>query len=100
MGTIVDEHLATNDELTLHLLVADLRREAEAAHQSRDEDLRDSILALMDSALADGDEALENAAAVSFVEDSGWWEPGNGDYLACWPATLTEELNRQRGTRA
>ena len=50
--------------------------------------------------LADGDAALDNAVAVSFVEDSGWWEPGKKDYLASWPSTLTVELNRQRGARA
>jgi hypothetical protein len=97
---MVDEHLADNDELLPHLLVADLRRCAEAAHESRDFDLRDRVLALMDSALAAGDAALDNAVAISFVEDSGWWEPGKKEYLASWPSTLTVELNRQRGARA
>ncbi len=99
MGAVADEPLAANDGLLVHLLVADLRRQAEAAHETHDFDLRDRSLVLMDSALADGDQALENAVAVSFVEDSGWWEPGKDDYLACWSATLTEELNRQRGAR-
>jgi len=99
LSAIVDEHLADNDELLLHLLVADLRRQAEAANESRDFGLRDGVLALMDSALANGDEALNNAVAVSFVEDSGWWEPGKADYLACWPEALTLELNRQRDAR-
>ena len=99
LDALVDEHLADNDEMLLHLLVADLRRCAEAAHESRDFDLRDSVLALMDSALADGDVALDNAVAVSFVEDSAWWEPGKEEYLEAWPSTLTDELNRQRGAR-
>lgn len=100
LDAVVDGHLADHDELLLHLLVADLRRCAEAAQDSRDFALRDSVLSLLDSALADGDEALDNAVAVSFVEDSAWWEPGKDEYLASWPSTLTDEVNRQRGTRA
>lgn len=99
LDVVVDEHLADNEELLLHLLVADLRRCAEAAQESRDFDLRDNVLALMDSALADGDVALDNAVAVSFVEDSAWWEPGKEQYLEAWPRTLTDELNRQRSAR-
>jgi hypothetical protein len=100
LNAVVDEQLADNDELLLHLLVADLRRRAEAAHESRDYDLRDAVLVLVDSALADGDAGLRNAVAVSFVEDSGWWESGKEEYLGSWPATLTHELTRQRAWRA
>ena len=96
LNAVVDEHLADNDELLPHLLVADLRRCAEAAHESEDFDLRDIVLTLMDSALADADEALDNAVAVSFVEDSAWWETGKEEFLEAWPSTLTDELNRQR----
>lgn len=61
--------------------------------------LRDMVLTLLDWGIAEGDEALDNAIAVSFVEDSGWWEPGQDAYLATWPSALTAELQRQRGER-
>lgn len=99
LSAVVEEHLADNDQLLLHLLVADLRREVEAAHAAGDVELRDQVLALMDSAMANGDEATQNAVAISFVEDSGWWEPGKADYLACWPSALRQELDRQRSAR-
>jgi len=58
LNAVVDQRLADNDELLLHLLVADLRRQAEAAHESRDHDLRDAVLVLVDSALTNGDAGL------------------------------------------
>lgn len=97
---IVDEHLSDNeDELLLHLLVADFGRQAKAAHDAHDAAVRDTVLTLLEWGIAEGDEALENAIAVSFVEDSGWWERGQDAYLATWPHALTAELQRQRRQR-
>jgi hypothetical protein len=99
LSAVVEEHLADNDQLLLHLLVADLRREAEAAHAADDVELRDQVLALMDSAMAGGDAATRDAVAISFVEDSGWWEPDRADYFTCWPQAFRLELSRQRDAR-
>ena len=77
IAAVVDEHLDDNeDELLLHLLVADFRRQARTAHESHDFALREPVLALLDWGIVEGDEARDNAIAVSFVEDSAWWEPG------------------------
>ena len=100
VAAVVDEHLIDNeDELLLHLLVADFRRQAQAAHDLHDFGLRDTLLALLDWGLAEGDEAVDNAISISFVEDLGWWEPGMDEYLAAWPPALTAELQRQRDER-
>lgn len=101
LDAVVAEHLADHDgEVLLHLLVADLRRLAHAAHVSGDSAKRDAVLELLDWGLRDGDEALENAVSVSFVEDSGWWEPGMVEYVDSWPPALTEELRRQQSDGA
>ncbi len=69
---LVAEHLRDQSgELLLHLLVADVRRAAVDAFQRGDGDLLRRLLDLLDRALREGDERVENAAAVSFVEDSG-----------------------------
>jgi hypothetical protein len=49
--------------------------------------------------IAEGDEALDNAIWISFVEDSAWWEPEMDEYLAAWPRALTAQLQRQRDER-
>jgi hypothetical protein len=100
IAAVVDEHLTENDdELLVHLLIADFRRQAQAAHDTHDFALRDTLLALLDWGIAEGDEALDNAISISFVEDSGWWEPEMDEYLATWPPALTAELQRQRDQR-
>lgn len=93
IDAMVDEHLQDNDELLVHLLVADLGRAARSAHDAGDTEYRDRLLALLDWGLTSGDEALDNAVAVSFVEHSAWTEPK--DYLAAWPPGLSAELLRQ-----
>jgi hypothetical protein len=71
------EDLADNeDDLLLHLLVSDFRRQARTAHESHDFALSDAVLALLDWGIVEGGETLDNAIAVSFVEDSAWWESG------------------------
>lgn len=98
VAAVIDEHLIDNeDELLLQLLVADLGRQVRAAHDTHDFRLRDALLALLDWGLTEGDEALDNAISISFVEDTGWWESGLDEYLASWLLALTAELARQRG---
>lgn len=97
--TTVDEHLRDHGEVLLHLLVADLRRLTLRAHQTGDDALSDRLLSVMAAALTSGDEQVENAIAVSFVEDSAWWEPPAESFLRTWPAPLVQEVERQRAWR-
>jgi hypothetical protein len=100
-GAIVEEHLNDQDgELLLHLLVADIRRFVLAAHERGDEELTGRVLAFLDLALTTGDSAVENAIAVSFVEDVGWWDPAVQAFIAIWPAGLRAEVKRQSATGA
>ncbi len=95
-STTVAEHLDDNDgELLLHLLVADLRRFALAAWTAGNTGVTQRCLTFLDAALRDGDEAVQNAVAVSFVEDMGLWEEGTRPFLEVWPAALAEEARRQ-----
>ncbi len=94
---LVAEHLDDQEgELLLHLLVADFRRFLLDAWQRRDEDVLRRGLALLDVALTTGDEYVENAVAVSFVEDVGWWDSDVQPFIATWPAGLTAEVERLR----
>ncbi len=94
---LVAEHLDDQEgTLLLHLLVADLRRFLLDAWKRQDHDVLQRGLALLDGALTTGDEYVENAVAVSFVEDIGWWEPEVQPFLATWPAGLVAEVERLR----
>jgi hypothetical protein len=94
---LVAEHLDDqNGSLLLHLLVADLRRFLLDAWQRRDDDLLRRGLAFLDAALITGDESVENAVAVSFVDDIGWWESAVQPFIATWPAGLVTEVERLR----
>ena len=95
---LVDEHLRDQSgELLLHLLVADVRRAAVDAFQQGDGDLLRRLLDLLDRSLREGDERVENAVAVSFVEDAGWWDPAMRPFIDAWPAALRAEAQRQQG---
>lgn len=87
-------------ELLLHQFVADLRRFAIASFEQGESERMHALLAVMDKALREGDEDVENAVAVSFVEDTGWWEPAMRPFIATWPAGLKAEAERQRHWRA
>ncbi|WP_155859542.1 hypothetical protein [Cellulomonas sp. KRMCY2] len=50
----------------------------------------------MATGLRQGDDHVRGAIAVSFVEDTGWWEPEMQPFIATWPAELVNELARQR----
>lgn len=97
--TIVVEHLADNDGLLLHLLIADLRRFALAAYQSGRSEVLGRLLSLLSGALTNGTEDVENAIAMSFVEDTGWWDPAMRGFIESWPAPLKEEARRQEAWR-
>jgi hypothetical protein len=98
---IVDEHLRDYDgSVLLHLLVADVRRFAIASFEQGETERLRRLLAFVDGALRDGDEAVQNAIAVSFVEDTGWWDPAMQTFIATWPDGLRVEAERQRNHRA
>ena len=93
----VDEHLRDNDELLLHLLMADLLRLAVDAYRANDNDTSQRLLAFVERALREGDEAVENAVCVSFVEHVGAGAGESEEFIASWPDGLRDEVNRQRG---
>lgn len=96
---VVVEHLEDNDGLLLHLLTADLRRFAIQSFDSGQNDVVDRLLALIDVALRDGTDDVQNAMSVSFVEDTGWWDPTTQPFIDAWPAGLRAEVETQRSQR-
>jgi hypothetical protein len=93
---VLAEHLRDNDELLLHLFVADLRRMCDEAWTSNNLELLQRLLGSFDQAFGAADELVSNAVAVSFVEDSCLWDPANEEYIASWPEGLLAEATRQR----
>ena len=94
---LVAEHLDYHEGLLLHVLMADLRRMAIAMFESGEYDSLARLLGVLDRSLVEGDEYVENAVAVSFVEDTGWWwDPEMGPFMSVWPAGLMAEAERQR----
>lgn len=97
---VLTEHLQDNDgELLLHPFVADLRRMCEEAWTSQKRELLNRLLNCFDRGLTAGDELVENAVAVSFVEDSCRWDAANREYIASWPIGLRTEAETQRSLR-
>jgi hypothetical protein len=95
----LDEHLQDNEEVLLHLLVADVLRFAISKFEESSEDDLARCLAAVATGLTDGDEQVENAVAVSFVEDTGWWDDTMAPFIATWPEPLKAEAQRQRAWR-
>ena len=95
---IVSEQLRDNDEVLLHVLTADLRRYAIDTFESGSSDVLPRLLDLIERALLNGTEDVSNAMAVSFVEDTGWWDPAMQPFIASWPSGLQAEAQRQRGS--
>jgi hypothetical protein len=69
LGPILEEHLEDNDgELLAHLLLSDIRRWC-LEHVTTDPATVQQVADGLEHALGSGDEVVENALAVSFVED-------------------------------
>jgi len=51
---------------------------------------------VFDTGLREGDERVENAVAVSFVEDTPWWDPDRSAFIASWSPALRAEAERWR----
>jgi hypothetical protein len=90
----VDQHIADNDEVLLHLLLGELARASVAAWESKDVEFNRRALALLDAALADGDDYVTNAVSVSFVEDIGPWDTSVKEFVASWPPALLRDAQR------
>ena len=96
---ILDEHLADNGELLLHPFVARVRGFAVDAFDNSNRTLSDRIVAIFERGMRDGDEGVENAVAVSFVEDTPWWDTNRQAFIDSWPPALRAEAERQRNWR-
>lgn len=96
---LVADHLDYYEELLLHVLVADLREAATGMFERGESGPLDRLLAVLDRSLTDGDDSVENAVAVSFVEDTGLWDPAMSGFVDAWPAGLAAEAERQRNWR-
>ena len=98
--SVVGEHLEDYDGLLLHLLTADLRRFAIESFDAGRSDVLARLLRVIDAALREGTDDVQNAMAVSFVEDTGWWEPSMQRFIDTWPTGLQSEVRSQRGHSA
>jgi hypothetical protein len=95
-----EEHLRDNDELLLHLLVADFARFVVAAMRADDLEVVDRSLATAERLFVEGDEQTTELFAVSFVEHLGAeTEPGEAEVVERFPSELAAELRRQRDWR-
>lgn len=93
----INEHLADQEgELLLHLLTGDLRLLAIDWFRTGRTDALERLLSVLERGLRKGDEYVENAVAVSFVEDLGWWEPELRPFIETLPGELANEIERLR----
>lgn len=95
----IDEHVAYNERLLTHLLFGDLTRFVLDAHKRGDDDLVRRALEFLDSALREGDDAVQNLVSVSFIENVGPWEPNQAHFIASWPDALRSDAEQQRDWR-
>lgn len=94
---LVDDHLLEYDgDMLLHLLVADVRRWCVEAFQSGEYEELHRCLEAMALAIVSDDNYVQNAVAVSFVEDTPLWDASMEPFMAVWPAALRAEAARQR----
>jgi hypothetical protein len=92
---VYNEHLDGYGEFLLHLFMADLLRFAVSLFQAQEREILRRLLSFIEDCLVDGDVAINNAVAVSFVENVGA-EPGEtSEFIATWPRGLLAERDRQ-----
>jgi hypothetical protein len=75
--------------------IADIRRFAIEAFQIGPTDVLERLLSVVSRALVQGTEDVRNAIAVSFVEDTGWWDPPMQSFIEILATTP-----QGRGARA
>jgi hypothetical protein len=95
----VREHFEFYGELLLHLLMADLLRLAVRLFHAEEVEAEQRLLNFIDLALRRGDEAVENAVQVSFVEHVGAFPEETPEFIASWPVGLLAERDRQLSWR-
>ncbi|MGH3728658.1 MAG: DUF7674 family protein [Micromonosporaceae bacterium] len=96
---VLAEHRADYGDVLPHLLTSDLLRLAIELFERGHNEPVGRLLGFIDHALREGDEALQNAIAVSFVEDACWDDPASEPFIAIWPQGLQTEVERQRSWR-
>ncbi len=96
-----DEHIADNDELLPHVLMADftrflidahLRATSEADDVGRWGQLVERSLALLEDGMGSSDDDLQNAISVSFLEHLEWAEEAYDEIKSLLGPKLREEL--------
>lgn len=95
VGPLIDEHFDDFDELLIHLLMADLLRFTVQRFHQGDLASSDRVVGIVNRGWLEGDDALVNAVAVSFVEHVGTGPGETRDFIASWPPALLEERHRQ-----
>ena len=94
---VIEEHRRDMDgEVLLHLLIADVLRLALELFEANEIETLDRCLKVVATGLAEGDEYVNNAIAVSFVEDTPWWDETKFPFIAAWPEVLRVEAERFR----
>jgi hypothetical protein len=94
-GPTIDDHVEECGETLPHVLFGDLTRFLLAAHARGDADVELRSLAILDEALREGDDQVQNLVAVSFVENVGPWDPTQREFTESWPDALRDEARRQ-----
>jgi hypothetical protein len=95
--SLIDEHLGDSDgEILLHLLVADVLRLSIELFEAHQIDALNRCLRVLAAGLGEGDEYVQNAVAVSFVEDTPWWDETKFPFIGVWPEVLRAEAERFR----
>lgn len=94
---VVDDHLLEyGGESLLHLLVADVRLWCIEAFLAGERSDLGRCLDVMAMGILSSDDYVQNAVAVSFVEDTPWFDQSMEPFMAVWPAPLQAEADRQR----
>ncbi|MEQ1702092.1 MAG: hypothetical protein ABMA25_18430, partial [Ilumatobacteraceae bacterium] len=92
-----DDHLLEFEgEALLHLLVDDVRRWCVAALAAGEHEELRRCLEVMAHGILSDDDYVQNAVAVSFVEDTPTWDASMASFMAVWPAALQAEAARQQ----
>jgi hypothetical protein len=93
---LVDEHVHDHGEILLHLVAADVLRLATAMFNAGATEELHRCLGVVATGLTDGDEYVQNAISVSFVEDTPWWDEHMAPFMAAWPEALRAEAETYR----
>ena len=88
---MVEEQLTFLGRVHLGLLLQAVARFAREAYDGGDSALVDRCLTYLDTSLRTGDDEVQNAIRVAFVENTALWEPGTAEWLATWPDSLRDD---------